>query len=350
MPDSEGEFLRRLLRSIAAVDDFFQAQVLLLTERMTALRQACEDPSTVMTAMLARVSDEIDLVCQGVEWLRHYANLNALAIRKILKKHDKLSPIPLTNALHTHVEKKSFSSLSNVDALLRIAESLLSHVVAGRSPPPAAASVGAGRSVAPPPSLSRQPAPEAEAASGMSAAEDSGTAGTASPPSCSRDEPEAPTALFVPNLTGEDPSQPKPVRRGLACVECYRAKAACQGFPCTRCVRLGKVCVPREKHKRQRTVRSTPSTSAATPSAECTHSQQLTPAQHAPPQTVPMAPAPAAIHAHVPASAPSGADTPSQCLKRPAATAEPPQYLDLLSAVARMETMRTDTDADAMTP
>ena len=37
-------------------------------------------------------------------------------------------------------------------------------------------------------------------------------------------------------------------RQGLACVECHRAKAACQGYPCTRCVRLGKVCVPREKH------------------------------------------------------------------------------------------------------
>ena len=33
-------------------------------------------------------------------------------------------------------------------------------------------------------------------------------------------------------------------RQGLACVECHRAKAACQGYPCTRCVRLGKVCVP----------------------------------------------------------------------------------------------------------
>ena len=45
-------------------------------------------------------------------------------------------------------------------------------------------------------------------------------------------------------------------RQGLACVECHRAKAACQGYPCTRCVRLGKVCVPREKHKRRRVART----------------------------------------------------------------------------------------------
>ena len=344
MAEMEGEFVRRLLKAIAAVDDFYQAQVLLLTERMTALRQTCADPSTVMTSMLTRVSDEIDLVCQGVEWLRHYTSLNREAIRKILKKHDKQSAIPLTNALRTHIEQRSFSSLSQVESLLSASESLLSHLVDGRSPSPAAAD--AGRSVAPPSSLSRPPAPGAEAASGMLVAEGSGKA---SPPTCSRNEQEAAKSPFD---AGQDSSQPKPMRRGLACVECYRAKAACQGFPCTRCVRLGKECIPREKHKRQRTARSTPSTNAATLSAAHTCGQQLTPTQQAPPQTVPNAPAPAtspaATHAHVLGSAPNGAATSSQPLKRPAATADPPQYLDLLSAVARMETMRTYTDA--MTP
>jgi len=44
-------------------------------------------------------------------------------------------------------------------------------------------------------------------------------------------------------------------RMGLACVECHRAKAACLGHPCSRCVRLGKECVPRQKHKRRRVTR-----------------------------------------------------------------------------------------------
>ena len=44
-------------------------------------------------------------------------------------------------------------------------------------------------------------------------------------------------------------SDPPPKRR-KACVECHKAKAACEGDPCTRCVRLGRKCVTVERKKR----------------------------------------------------------------------------------------------------
>ncbi|EOD39538.1 hypothetical protein EMIHUDRAFT_433418 [Emiliania huxleyi CCMP1516] len=46
-----------------------------------------------------------------------------------------------------------------------------------------------------------------------------------------------------------------------ACMECHKAKAACEGDPCRRCVRLGKKCVPQERPppgKRRRNNRGAP--------------------------------------------------------------------------------------------
>jgi hypothetical protein len=40
--------------------------------------------------------------------------------------------------------------------------------------------------------------------------------------------------------------------RKRACVECHKAKSACEGDPCTRCRRLGKFCVTDERRKRRR--------------------------------------------------------------------------------------------------
>ena len=41
-------------------------------------------------------------------------------------------------------------------------------------------------------------------------------------------------------------------KRRRACMECHKAKAACEGDPCHRCVRLGKVCVSQERPIRRR--------------------------------------------------------------------------------------------------
>ena len=52
----------------------------------------------------------------------------------------------------------------------------------------------------------------------------------------------------MPNNTPPKPS------RNFACVECHRAKVKCEGkFPCSRCLRLGKECIPHESRQGRRT-------------------------------------------------------------------------------------------------
>jgi len=71
----------------------------------------------------------------------------------------------------------------------------------------------------------------------------------------------------------------RPLANGMvkgrrACVECHRAKSACEGgceaAPCVRCVRLGKRCVTAERKVRRRrpaTTTATAAAAAATPTA-----------------------------------------------------------------------------------
>ena len=103
-----------------------------------------------------------------------------MAIRKILKKHDKQSSVQLVAALRPYVEQRAFSSLARVDELLRSAHALLADLASsheqraaaegeaaagaagGAEGAPAAASIGTcpsdgGHMVsAPPPSVVRQ--------------------------------------------------------------------------------------------------------------------------------------------------------------------------------------------------
>ena len=62
---------------------------------------------------------------------------------------------------------------------------------------------------------------------------------------------EPPRGKSVAGSAAPDPpaSDPPPKRR-KACVECHKANAACEGDPCTRCVRLGKKCITVERKKR----------------------------------------------------------------------------------------------------
>ncbi|EOD28703.1 hypothetical protein EMIHUDRAFT_468676 [Emiliania huxleyi CCMP1516] len=220
---TEGSFVAKLCDAVSSVDAFFTAQVGLLTRRLAALRTA----SQVSGAELAAVSEEMDVLCSGVDWLRGYAELNRVAVRKILKKHDKSSQIALTPSLGPWVERRAFASLRGLDALLRAAENFLALLVAPLD----------GRR------------------SGQAAGPNGAQAACGGAPAAAKVEPPA-SIVWQPRPRGaEAPRSPSLLVRNVpACVECHRSKTACSGgFPCTRCLRLGKVCVPRQRHKRFRT-------------------------------------------------------------------------------------------------
>ena len=133
--DSEGAFVTTLLRAIRLVDDFFESQEELLQERLAGL-QACapegEDEQDVRDK-LSHFSREIELISEGVQWLRAYSQLNRTAIRKILKKHDKASAVCLAAAIAPFVDERSFSSLHRLDAIVSDAQTLLRSAVSGRT-------------------------------------------------------------------------------------------------------------------------------------------------------------------------------------------------------------------------
>ena len=95
--EAEGTFMTQLLRSVRAVDDFFGCQVTGLRDRVTSLRRSCAEAERALP--LSQVSTEVELVAEGVEWLRRYVLLNKQAVHKILKKHDKTSSIALSSSL-----------------------------------------------------------------------------------------------------------------------------------------------------------------------------------------------------------------------------------------------------------
>ena len=174
--EMEGSFVSMFLKSIQAIDEFFESQMILLGERTRDLGATVDEPwSSSVNELLERVSHEVDLVQDGATWLRNYVELNLQAVRKIMKKHDKLSPVRMSGALIAFVDERGFSSLTRLDTLLLEAQVLLgrcvakygsaicqrspglqmgtqssSAVPADAAPVPASASVGSTRTTPPP--------------------------------------------------------------------------------------------------------------------------------------------------------------------------------------------------------
>lgn len=181
------------------------------------------------------------------------------------------------------VDECGFSSFSHVDALLSESQALLTKLVDGRACEQAgtgirdqSASSSPVSLVAPPASLLRRDVADGRGRQGEVGTSDEASVVSSAVGGAGQKEQvawgegdaaydevarrlglqrgllHAPPAR--PSLPAADASSGTASRR-QACVECHRAKAACVGYPCSRCVRLGRECITREKRKRRRTTR-----------------------------------------------------------------------------------------------
>ena len=97
------------------------------------------------------------------------------------------------------------------------------------------------------PLLAPAAAPSIESSTATSSANAAAAAAAAAAPAAAvdtKDDDRSPG--------GNGDALPKTALRKRACVECHKAKSACEGDPCTRCVRLGKHCVTEERKRRRR--------------------------------------------------------------------------------------------------
>ena len=159
--------------------------------------------------------------------------MNREAIRKILKKHDKISSICLQDALAPFVDERAFSSYQSLEKIVVVAQSLLMDRVGSTSSEAttlhselvitsfgtATAEGGAvrdGSHTAPPASLTRIVAEKPRIAQRVAAERPS--------------VPVSQTCEGAGSLSNEAWLDVEGLMGGRrqACVECHRAKSACQ--------------------------------------------------------------------------------------------------------------------------
>lgn len=93
--EAESAFFARLDADVAKVDHFFTEQLALHSGRLTAARRVCDGLHRTDAVKLERVSrlrlrSELVQLHLALGLLENFIILNVMAVRKILKKHDKV--------------------------------------------------------------------------------------------------------------------------------------------------------------------------------------------------------------------------------------------------------------------
>ena len=371
----EGAFYASVVHSIQMVDEFYGVQEEGLLARLSALAAKLRElgaavaagggapSSSSPPAERQAILEAFASIVDEARRLQKYSQLNRTAVVKILKKHDKQSPIRLSASVRARLRSPArpprppsrsprlapstrppdaapaaqlseyadghrFCSLAKLDAILSHAEALLAALLADASVAalPALPPLLAGAAPYSTPETAAAAAPPLSGMTAMRTAAAHPTAAAAAllapyrsdgRETSNSDDATGPAharpahaGLFVPvnvaslglgfssdhsqrstdggsDVDGGMPPPPRaaaaaggavsaaqralheataaiesvsshaaggvppPPVRTRACVECRRAKAACQGDPCARCLRLGKQCVTEERKRRR---------------------------------------------------------------------------------------------------
>jgi len=369
----EAEFLALVVGSVQSADTFFSAkkgELVALLQRL-CMRTSTDGTSALHEAVLEHscpMHERRTILCTfqqaylEVHRLREFSQLNMLAVHKIIKKHDKVSPIKLRLFVEPFLRQRDFHSTDRLDSILADAEAILADVIKcarsaarpvflptelevlarivpprpataaaaahpcvatqadssgdsaddySRRPAPAVrpgcaalggfscigglsisdgsptrsggnspAVTAASAAVAPPPSLPMHPAAASGGCAPLCSSATAASLGAAANGAAASGDGTASASgggvgargggdglmlvqgeCLVPSQMDTDVAESSgfscEAKRVPACVECRRAKAACEGNPCQRCVRLGKECVREERKRRRRNFAAT---------------------------------------------------------------------------------------------
>ena len=155
---AEGDFLSAILIAILNVDEFFVEQEANYIQRLAEVSQALASPMSWLTVKTGEfaVKEDITLpqlaamleegvhmrsekkqaldsfiaLCADIDELRKYSVINSLAIRKIVKKHDKCSPIKLLPNVLDFVKTRAFTMSRRLATTFTHAQCIANEIIA----------------------------------------------------------------------------------------------------------------------------------------------------------------------------------------------------------------------------
>ena len=152
---AEGEFLSSLLTSLVKADAFFAEIEGSFVARLEALAAALANPEDWLTKAPHVDPQDVDLpqlvaafedgvhvpsaqkealtrfvaLCAEIDVLRKFSVLNSLAVVKITKKHDKLSPVKLSGTITDFLKLRSFYTSRRLAATFTHSQCIASEII-----------------------------------------------------------------------------------------------------------------------------------------------------------------------------------------------------------------------------